>query len=313
MSLPTMLASLLAALFLSAGGAASAAGNRFCGGAATPGDPSDLANVVGDQTLEYAIAQPANIVTCAKGYLLEKCGDHESANKVFDKCIAAGYAGAMIWKALLLEDGAGVAQDSAKAAELLHRAALSGDPSYSRIGKMHYATALQLGRGVQKNEAEARKWFQAAAAEGSAEAAEFLRTGYHTGHREQNALGAGTPTAAALAGGPTGDNASLPRHAPESPAGGEANAARQLARAPAPVPRPSPVQPASVDAATRTAEAEVQGQKLDRREPAVASAVSPGLPAASAGLGLLLVASFLAGIVRQKRQAGGSGAGQPAL
>lgn len=81
----------------------------FCGGPAAPTVPSDLANVVGDQTLEYAVQQPAGIVTCAKGYLLEKCGDHENANRVFDKCIAAGYAGAMIWKALLLEDGAGVA------------------------------------------------------------------------------------------------------------------------------------------------------------------------------------------------------------
>jgi len=310
MSLPTLLASLLAAVLLSAGGAASAAGNRFCGGAASPGDPSDLANVVGDQTLEYAVAQPANIVTCAKGYLLEKCGDHESAHRVFDKCIAAGYAGAMIWKALLLEEGAGVAQDSVKAAELLHRAALSDDPGYSRIGKMHYATALQLGRGVPKDEAEARKWFQAAAADGSEEAAEFLRTGYHTGHRELNALGAGIPTAAALAGAPTGDNASLPRPAPES-------TAVQLTNAPAPVPRPLPAPPAGVDATTLTAEAEVkaevQGQKLDRREPTASSPLSPGLPAASVGLGLLLAASFLAGIIRQKRQVGGNSAGQPAL
>lgn len=171
----------------------------FCGGPAAPTVPSDLANVVGDQTLEYAVQQPAGIVTCAKGYLLEKCGDHENANRVFDKCIAAGYAGAMIWKALLLEDGAGVAQDSAKAAEMLHRAAVSGDPAYGPLGKMHYATVLYLGRGVQKNEVEAIKWFQAAAADGNAEAKEFLKTGYHTGQRDHSTLGAGTPTAAALA------------------------------------------------------------------------------------------------------------------
>lgn len=269
MSLPPLPASLLLALLLSIGGPAAAASARFCGGAATPGDPSDLANVVGDQTLEYAVQQPANIVTCAKGYLLAKCGDFESAHRVFDKCIAAGYAGAMIWKALLFEKGAGVAQDSARAAELLQRAAQSDDPSYRRLGKMHYATALHLGRGVQKNEAEAKKWFEDAAAEGSEEAAEFLRTGYHTGHRELNALGAGTPTAAALAGGPTGDNASLPQRAPAV---------------------------AADDATAADSAAEVQGQKLERRAPAVSSA----LPPASAALALLLVGSFLVGAIRQR-------------
>lgn len=188
----------LAALVLY-GAIPAALAASFCGGPAAPTLPSDLANVVGDQTLEYAVQQPASMVTCAKGYLLEKCGDHENANRVFDKCIAAGYAGAMIWKALLLEDGAGVAQDSAKAAELLHRAAVSGDPAYGPLGKMHYASALYLGRGVEKNEAEAVKWFQAAAADGNPDAKEFLKTGYHTGQRDRSTLGAGTPTAAALA------------------------------------------------------------------------------------------------------------------
>ena len=35
-------------------------------------------------------------MVCSKGYLFEKCGDHATAMKIFDRCIAAGYIGAMI-------------------------------------------------------------------------------------------------------------------------------------------------------------------------------------------------------------------------
>lgn len=53
---------LLAALALP-GAAHSEGPGRFCGGPATPGDPSDLANVVGDQTLEYTVELPASLLT----------------------------------------------------------------------------------------------------------------------------------------------------------------------------------------------------------------------------------------------------------
>lgn len=272
---------LLAALALP-GAAHSEGPGRFCGGPATPGDPSDLANVVGDQTLEYTVELPASLLTCARGYLLEKCGDHESAHKIFDKCIAAGYVGAMIWKALLLEDGTGVPRDDARATELMHRAATSDDPHYAPIGKLHYATALYLGRGVPKNEQEARKWFAAAAAEGNEEAAEFLRTGYHTGSRDQTGMGVGTPTAAALAGPPRGDNASLPRHSasPTEPI----PAPPPLASRPPPS-RPSPALPE-----------EVTGQRLTLREALPLRMPGPASLAAC----LVLLAAFVGGMLRQR-------------
>jgi len=284
-------------LAMVAGAPAAAAGtSNFCGAAVTPGNQADLTQVVGDLSLEYAVQQPASMVTCAKGYMLEKCGDHENALKVFDKCIAAGYAGAMIWKALLLEDGSGIAQDSAQAAELLHRAALSDDPSYAAIGKMHYATALYLGRGVAQDKAAAQQWFQAAAAEGSEEARDFLKTGYHTGHRELSGMGAGTPTAAALAGPPTGDNASLPRQKPVSSPAGLAVAAVRLAQG---VTSPAPDSETRPAANPAPAQAEIQGQRLERR----VALPPPSLPVASVGLGLVLLASFAAGILRQRRRA----------
>lgn len=283
-------------LALLAGDPAAANPTGFCGSETTPANPADLAHVVSDLSLQHAIEQPASMVTCAKGYLLEKCGDHENALKIFDKCIAAGYAGAMIWKALLLEDGTGIAQDSTQAAELLHRAALSDDPSYAAIGKMHYATALHLGRGVPKDEAAARQWFQAAAAQGSEEAREFLKTGYHTGHRELDGMGAGTPTAAALAGPPTGDNASLPQLKRESAPAGMAMAAVRLSQTATP-PVPDITPPPAANPAPP--EADILGQKLERRT----ALPSQALPAASIGVVLLLLASFAAGILRQRRRA----------
>lgn len=163
--------------------ATSAQGNVLCGGD-FPEEDSDL-------SLKRTLEKPASMVTCAQGYLLEKCGDHASAHIIFDKCIAAGYIGAMIWKGLMYEDGAGVPADSAKAAAMFKRAAESGSGDYATLGKLHYASALYEGRGVPKDEAAAMKWFQAAAEEGSDEAREFIATGHHTGSRDRSGVGVG--------------------------------------------------------------------------------------------------------------------------
>lgn len=163
--------------------ATAAHANVLCGGD-FPEEDSDL-------SLKRTLEKPASMTTCAQGYLLEKCGDHASAHIIFDKCIAAGYIGAMIWKGLMYEDGAGVPQDSAKAAAMFKRAAESGSGDYATLGKLHYASALYEGRGVPKDEAAAMKWFQAAADEGSEEAREFIATGHHTGSRDRNGVGVG--------------------------------------------------------------------------------------------------------------------------
>lgn len=261
---------------------------RFCGGAATPGDPSDLANVVGDQTLEYTVELPASVVTCARGYLLEKCGDHESAHKVFDKCIAAGYVGAMIWKALLLSDGAGVARDDAAAAALMHRAATSDDPHYAPLGKLHYATALYEGRGVSRNIEEALKWFWAAAADGNEEAREFLSNGYHTGSRDQSGMGVGAPTAAALAGPPQGNNASLP--------GASALRLSAAAKPSASVP-PAALPPAAADPPQPAETREIVGQRLTLQ----ANPAQPPTPPLTVAASIALLAAFAAGALSRRR------------
>lgn len=202
-----MLRTFILCLPLLAASPAALADNAFCGGAQKPASPDDLDNAVGELSLQYVAAQPAGPVSCAAGYLLSKCGDHETANKVFDKCIAAGYTGALIWKALMYENGLGVPKDATRAADMLHRAATSGDPYYGPLGKMHYATALLQGRGVERDVDAAMRWFREAAAEGDETAQEFLRTGRHTAVRDETGRGVGD--------GP-GDGSSVPVSASDS-------------------------------------------------------------------------------------------------
>jgi TPR repeat protein len=173
--------------------AAHAAGH--CGGAsaANPNASDPREREVGTLSMEYWVEQPAGMVMCGYGYWAAKCGDFEAAHKIFDKCIAKGYGGAMIWKGLLLEDGSGVPRDPAAAAALYKQAADASDEGYAALGSLHYATALYEGNGVPRDEALARQWFERAAAKGSEEAKTFLKTGHHTGSRNQRGEGVGTP------------------------------------------------------------------------------------------------------------------------
>lgn len=186
------------AAFLFAVCAAAQDPGSYCGGAASASSPSDLANVVGELTVEHhATRGDVHGLHCLYGYAAEKCGDHATALAIYDRCVAEGHAGAMIWKALMLENGVGAAPDSAAAAALFRRAAESGTAGYGTLGKLHYASALWLGRGVARDEAEALRWFRAAAAEGDRDAAEFLANGYHTGWRDASGQGVGSPPRAA--------------------------------------------------------------------------------------------------------------------
>lgn len=168
-----------------------------CGG--PPGAPDTAQS---DLSVAYWAQQPPSSTMCAYGYWAEKCGDHAIAHAIFDRCIAAGYVGAMIWKALLLEDGTGIAQDSAAATDLMRRAAHSDDREYATLGKLHYATALYLGRGVERDEAAAERWFREAAAEGDADAQAFLDSGTHTADRDQRGRSVAAQRAARDSTGP---------------------------------------------------------------------------------------------------------------
>ncbi len=294
----TLLTATLLATALLSGSAA--ANNLFCGGPVPQtGEPTDLAHVVGDQTLEYMADQPASVMVCSKGYLFEKCGDHATAMRIFDRCIEAGYIGAMIWKALMLQDGALGAPDLPGAAALMRRAAEAGDSPYATLGKLHYASALQEGKGVARDVGAARQWFEAAAADGNPDAIEFLRTGYHVGDRDGMARGVGAAPPAVAAAAPLPgvlfDEAAPAGVAPPSPPR-PAGARHLLAAAPAtrpalPLPGPSAAPlPESVPAPRQVHVA----QRLVPL-PVTAGAAQPGATPL-AGLIVLLV---LAGALRQ--------------
>lgn len=191
------------------------AGDGVCGmnvGGAT--NPADLAHGDSDLSLAHMAEQPAGILVCSAGYMAEKCGDHVTALKIFDKCIAKGYAGAMIWKGQMYESGVGLPRDDARAAALYRQAAESGEGHYGALGKLHYASALHEGKGVPRDEAAARTWFQRAANEGSEDAAEFLRTGHHTGSRDLRGQGVGVPTDAVQGQSLVRQSKALPSPAP---------------------------------------------------------------------------------------------------
>lgn len=192
---------LFCSLLLALAAPAQATGHCNSVPTADPSASDPLAREVSTLSLEYWVEQPAGMVTCGYGYFAAKCGDFASAHRIFDKCIAKGYGGAMIWKGLLLEDGSGVPRDPAAAVALYKQAAESaGDEGYAALGSLHYATALYEGNGVERNEAEARKWFERSAALGSEDAKTFLRTGHHTGSRNQRGEGVGpVPGAVAAA------------------------------------------------------------------------------------------------------------------
>lgn len=176
-----------------AAGYGQGADNRFCAGPAIQtAAPTDQPLGLGDQNLEFIAEQPASLVVCMSGYELDKCGDHETAAKVYDKCIAAGYVGAMLRRAQMLESRAGDRPANLIAAtELMRRVALSGHSDYATLGKLHYASALHQGKGVARDEVQARLWFEAAARDGDPDAMEFLRTGHHTGERDAQGRGVG--------------------------------------------------------------------------------------------------------------------------
>jgi hypothetical protein len=159
---------------------------------------------------------------------------------------------------------------------------------------MHYATVLFEGRGVARDPEEAMKWFRRAAAEGSEEAAEFLRTGYHTGARDGRGMGAGTPTAAALAPmlSVPGMDAGIAGALPAGRLSERQVPARAVVLAPrsADMPDLAPLRPDAVPA-----EATIEGLQLN------SAAVAPVIPAAGlGGLAWLLFAAFLAGALFQR-------------
>lgn len=107
---------------------------------------------------------------CWIAYETQKGGMHPEALAAMQLCAAEGNAPSMILLAHAYENGLGVPQDATLATLMFKRAAESG---YS-TGQFHYAIALREGRGLPKDEGQARFWLMQAAAGGDSEAALVL-------------------------------------------------------------------------------------------------------------------------------------------
>lgn len=116
-------------------------------------------------------------IKCLYGYAAAKTGDHEAAMQIFNDCIARwNDVYSMIWLAQMYESGSGVPKDLGKAAAMIRHAAEQPDgTAYVSLARYHWGVALWEGVGVDPDPDQARMWLGRAAAEGQAEAADYLR------------------------------------------------------------------------------------------------------------------------------------------
>lgn len=132
--------------------------------------------VASDLSYENYRDLPDQKFACLYAYAADKTGNHEFAIKILNDCVAAGNVWAMIWLAMLYENGHGVPKSLEKSAELMRRGAETDDEAgYSSLARYHWGMALITGTGVAKDEAEGLRWLHLARDEGVEEAAAFLR------------------------------------------------------------------------------------------------------------------------------------------
>lgn len=145
------------------------AGLMFAGGAAAAADEGDL-------SYRSHIDSPRRF-KCLYGYAADKTGDHAAAIRIFEDCIARwNDVYSMIWLAQILETGIGTPRDPVRAARLMERGAQVENDAHASLARYHWGVVLAQGRGVPADLPRARYWLRRAAAEGVADAAEFLQT-----------------------------------------------------------------------------------------------------------------------------------------
>lgn len=139
--------------------------------------PSVSADTSGNELSYGAYINSASRLKCLYGYAADKTGDHAAAIHIFEDCIARWEdVYSMIWLAMMYENGTGLPRDLGKAAELMHRGALSPQTEgYATLARYHYGVALHQGRGVAPDAQAARHWLLRASAEGQRDAAAYLQ------------------------------------------------------------------------------------------------------------------------------------------
>jgi hypothetical protein len=116
------------------------------------------------------------MTNCATGYFITKSGDHANARKVFTRCAADGYSGAMTWMGQMDDNGLGAPENPAAAAEWDRQAAAAGDP----VGQFNLGLDLLRGRGVPRDEVAGRALIDQAADQGLSMARRLQGADYDT-------------------------------------------------------------------------------------------------------------------------------------
>ena len=119
-----------------------------------------------NRVMKDAAEGHTSMTVCATGYYITKSGRHAMARKLFERCAADGWTGAMTWMSQLEDNGLGGPENPDAAAEWDRRAADAGDP----VGKFNYGLDLMRGRGVPLNMALGRRLVDEAARDGLAPA-----------------------------------------------------------------------------------------------------------------------------------------------
>jgi uncharacterized protein len=131
-----------------------------------------------EQTLKYFTEKydfkNGKSTACVYGYWATKSGDHDSAKKIFDKCVAAGVDAVYPWQSYLSLNGYGVPQSLDDANAWDRKSAARG----YKVGQFNYGLNLLRGHGVAKDEAQGRALIDAAAAQGFEAAKDLVESGY---------------------------------------------------------------------------------------------------------------------------------------
>jgi hypothetical protein len=101
-------------------------------------------------------------IPCVYGYAASKMGDHDSAQKIFSKCVAAGVDAAYPWESYMSQNGYGTHQSLEDAAQWDRESAARG----YKIGQYNYGLSLLRGFGVEQDVEAGKHMVDAAAAQG---------------------------------------------------------------------------------------------------------------------------------------------------
>ena len=104
-------------------------------------------------------------------------GDYETAHREFLEAAKQDHAKAQAILGLMYDNGEGIQKNSAEAARWYCRAAEQGDAE----AQTNLGVMYRKGEGVQKNDAEAARWFSTAAEQNLAEAQGNLGLMYRNG------------------------------------------------------------------------------------------------------------------------------------